>query len=125
MIRLLFFLFFLLPGIGSALYAQDTFYVKKKTKAVIAPRRSPVWDSTNTDSIVSYTLEYQKPNSTIWVKLHQQGPHIIMPTEVYGSGRRVLITEIIAIDANGNRYRQPDRYWINGLMVPVAAPPKK
>lgn len=121
-----FFLFLLLLlGNASSLSAQDTFYVKKKTKAVVAPRRMLTWDSTNTDSIVSYTLEYQKPNSTIWVKLHQQGPHIIMPVEVYGSGRRVLITEIIAIDANGNRYRQPDRYWINGLMVPVAPPPKK
>jgi hypothetical protein len=119
------FILFFLCGNAVALSAQDTFYVKKKTKPVIAQRQQVfTWDSTNTDSIVSYTLEYQKPNSTIWVKLHQQGPYIVMPHEVYGSGRRVLITDIIAIDANGRRYRQPDRYWINGLMVPVA-PAKK
>jgi hypothetical protein len=115
-------LFFLCGKIS--LSAQDTFYVKKPTKRVVTVQRQLQWDSTNTDSIISYTLEYQKPNSTIWVKLHQQGPHIIMPTEVYGSGRRVLITEIIAMDENGVRYRQPDRYWINGLMVPVKAPAK-
>lgn len=102
--------------------AQDTFYVKKKKSAPVVAKKRPAWDSTNHDSIVSYTLEYQKPNSTIWVKLHQQGPFLQVPNEVYGSGRRVLFTEIIAIDENGQRYRQPDRYWQNGIYVPVKSP---
>ena len=111
-------------GMGCFISAQDTFYVKKNARHEVVQHRT-AWDSTNVDSIISYTVEYHKPNSTISMRLHQQGPTLQLPSEVYGSGRRVLFTDIIVVDDQGRRYRQPDRYWQNGITVPVNTPAKK
>lgn len=90
-------------------HAQDTFYVKKKTVLNIdAP-----------DSIVSYTVEYQKPGTNIYARIHMQGPYLYVPAEIPGSSQRVLFTEIIAVDRNGRRYRQPDQYYAGGIWVPA------
>lgn len=114
------FMLFILCGTGIQLCAQDTFYVKKRTQVTrVANAPRPAWDSTNTDSIVSYTAEYQKPGTNIYARIHMTGPKLSIPPEVYGRGVRVLFTEIIAVDAQGRKYRQPDRYWINGITVPV------
>lgn len=101
--------------------AQDTFYVKKKTPQPAQMQRA-AWDTTNRDSIVSYTMEYQKPGSNIYVVLHEKGPRLSAPWEVTRAGRRILYTEIIAVDSNGRKYRQPDRYYAAGVWVPVKTP---
>lgn len=116
---LLFLLVILFSGTASA---QDTFYVKKKNPAVVMRNAPPAaWDTTNRDSIVSYTMEYQKPGSNIFVVTHNTGP-LRAPWEVARAGRRILFTDIIAIDSNGRKYRQPDRYYVAGTWVPVKAP---
>ena len=99
--------------------AQDTFYVKKKNPPVTQVLERPVWDSTNTDSIVSYTVEFQRPGTNIWVVLHEEGPELSVPSAAYGQsgGTRVWFRDIIAVDQNGQKYKQPDRMWKSGIMV--------
>ncbi len=103
------------------LQAQDTFYVKKKNPQPAQLQRA-AWDTNNRDSIVSYTVEYQKPGSNIYVVLHEKGPQLYAPWEAAREGKRVLFTDIIAIDSNGRRYRQPDRYYALGVWVLVKTP---
>ncbi len=108
----------------SDIFAQDTFYVKKKNSPVVTPgaMTTAAWDTTNRDSIVSYTVEYQKPNGRIWVVLHQTGPYFNIPPEAVSTHKRILFTEIIAVDSNGRKYRQPDRYYVSGYWVQVKPP---
>lgn len=100
-------------------FAQDTFYVKKNPVRTVASPPVAVWNPDNGDSIVSYTVEYQKPGTNIYVVLHEKGPHLLAPWEATTNGKRVLFTEIIAVDSNGRKYRQPDRYYAAGIWVPV------
>lgn len=117
--RILLLFAFVLAG-NKTVSAQDTFYVKKKTPQPAQMQRA-AWDTTNRDSIVSYTMEYQKPGSNIFVVQHNTGP-LRAPWEVARAGRRILFTEIIAVDSNGRKYRQPDRYYVAGVWVPVKEP---
>lgn len=104
--------------------AQDTFYVKKKNAPVVSqPLRMAAWDSTNHDSIISYTVEYPSKTGNIWVIAHLKGPGLYVPNEA-PRGKRVLFSDIIAIDSTGTRYRKPDRYYVSGIWVPKD-PPKK
>jgi len=115
------FIVFVFCFAAADLRAQDTFHVKKKRPQPAQLQRA-AWDTTNRDSIVSYTVEYQKPGSNIYVVLHKQGPYLIAPWEATQGGKRVLFTEIIAVDSNGRKYRQPDRYYAAGRWVPVKEP---
>lgn len=102
--------------------AQDTFYVSKKNPPVaVQPMRMAAWDTTNRDSIVSYTVEYPSKTGNIWVKAHMTGPWLRVPGD-RPRGQRVLFTEIIAVDSTGRKYRQPDRYYVSGYWVPVKLP---
>lgn len=112
----------LLGCIAQQLQAQDTFYVKKHTAVQVVQTQIIYADTTVRDSIVSYTAEYQKPGSTIYSRIHMKGPYLQIPPDVQGTGQRVLFTEIIAIDRNGRRYRQPDRYYAGGVWVPAKKP---
>jgi hypothetical protein len=103
------------------LSAQDTFYVKRKTPPQ-AQLQMAAWDTTNRDSIVSYTIEYQKPNSNIFVVEHKTESTLWAPWEVARAGRRVLFTDIIAVDNTGRKYRLPDRYYVAEMWVPVKVP---
>jgi len=105
------------------LCAQDTFHVSKKKRPVVAVLPIATWDSTNHDSIISYTVEYPPKSGNIWVTAHLQGPYLLVPIEA-PRGKRILFTDIIAIDSSGRKYRQPDRYYISGIWVPKD-PPKK
>jgi hypothetical protein len=104
--------------------AQDTFYVKKKRPVQVADNPRPAWTADNKDSIVSYTLEFQKPGSNVFVVVHEKGPYLKIPYEAYGPRGpvRIIYTEIIAIDQNGIRYRQPDLVRYNGVIVPLKEP---
>ena len=107
------------------IFAQDTFYVKKKNRPVVAaPMRMAAWDTTNKDSIASYTVEYPAKTGNIWVKAHMKGPWLHVPSD-RPKGQRVLFTEIIAMDSTGRKYRQPDRFYVSGIWVPVKAPANK
>lgn len=98
--------------------AQDTFYVKRKTPSSSdLQTRVANADTISHDSIITYTCEYRKPGSNIWTVNHMKGPYLEVPDEVFGTGTRVLFTEIIAIDRNGRRYRKPDRYYSGGVYV--------
>jgi hypothetical protein len=121
MVKVIFTFLFLL-SCSMMMSAQDTFYVKKNSPRLVASPPAASWDSTNTDSIVSYTAEYQKPNSNIFVQLHLTGPTLAVPPEVYNGRTRVIFTEIIAVDTNGRKYRQPDCIWLNGVIVPLKTP---
>lgn len=104
---------------AGSLSAQDTFYVKKKQTPVpggVKPAAVQDWEN---DSIVSYTMEYQKPGTNTWVLLHLLGPYLTLPAEVYtkDGGTRVWFRDIIAVDANGKKYKQPDRLWKSGVWV--------
>lgn len=103
------------------LQAQDTFYVKKKSPQPAQLQRA-AWDTNNRDSIVSYTVEYQKPGSNIFVVLHEKGPRLYVPWEASRAGKRILYTAIIAVDSNGRKYRQPDQYYSLGRWFPVKEP---
>jgi hypothetical protein len=101
--------------------AQDTFYVKKKQSKQVVTNARPVWTADNKDSIVSYTVEFQKPGTNVYVVLHEKGPYLGTPTAAYGPKGlvRLIYTDIIAIDSNGVRYRQPDLIRYNGVTVPL------
>jgi hypothetical protein len=101
--------------------AQDTFYVKKKQPVQVTNSQRPAWTADNNDSIVSYTMEFQKPGSNVFVVVHEKGPYLKIPYEAYGPNGhvRIIYTEIIAIDQNGVRYRQPDLVRYNGITVPL------
>ena len=119
-------LFFLFAALcGNYLCAQDTFYVKKKKPAQVAnaPR---VWTPDSKDSIVSYTVEFRKPGSNVYVVLHEKGPYLLTPMGAYGptGAVRCIFTEIVAVDPNGRRYRQPDMVRYNGVTVPLKETPK-
>lgn len=105
------------------MFAQDTFHVAKKKRPVVAVLPLVAWDSTNHDSIVSYTVEYPPKSGNIWVVAHMRGPYLLVPVEA-PRGKRVLFKDIIAVDSTGKKYRQPDRYYISGIWVPKD-PPKK
>jgi hypothetical protein len=112
----LFFLLFLCSA-ASAL-AQDTFYVKKKSPALVQASPVVVYaDTTLRDSIVSYTAEFQKPGTNIYARVHMKGPRLSIPPEA--QGQRITFTEIIAVDRTGRKYRLPDRMYAGGYMVPV------
>lgn len=115
----LIFIFVWIIVFGGNSFAQDTFYVKKKQQKQIVNNARPVWTENNRDSIVSYTVEFQKPGSNVYVVLHEKGPYLRNPTPAYGPRgcARLIFTEIIAIDQNGVRYRQPDLVRYNGVTV--------
>lgn len=106
---------------GLTMHAQDTFYVKKNPTPTITQQVQTVVDSSENDSIVSYTLQYRKANSNIWIVRHEKGPHIYVPASSEYTGR-VLISDIIAVDKNGVKYRKPDKYYSGGIWAEV---PKK
>ncbi len=121
--KYLFILTFLISLAGSV-SAQDTFYVKKKQPRQVVNNARPAWTADNKDSIVSYTVEFQRPGSNVYVVLHEKGPYLNHPTAAYGPNGlvRLIYTDIIAIDQNGVRYRQPDLVKYNGVTVPLKAP---
>lgn len=106
------------------LCGQDTFYVKKKQPKQVVNNARPVWTADNKDSIVSFTVEFQKPGTNVYVVLHEKGPGLNTPIGAYGQqgAVRCIFTEIIAIDQNGVRYRQPDLVRYNGVTVPLTVP---
>ena len=108
------FLFLLSAG---NLHAQDTFYVKKKNTPLTGTG-VVVRDTSKSDSIVSYTVEYQREGSNIWVLAHMNGPFLMVPFDAR-NGKRVLFKDIIAVDANGRKYRRPDQYYSGGVWVDV------
>lgn len=108
------------------IHAQDTFHVKKKQPrpavAVIQlPRLDTAW---NGDAVISYTAEYKPSSGHIWVVVHMNGPRLSPPREA-PPGTRILLTEIIAKDSSGRRYRIPDQYYIAGAYFPVKSPPQR
>jgi hypothetical protein len=113
-----FILLILLLSLAGTISAQDTFYVKKKPAVTVTNR---AWtDSSNHDSLVSYTVEYQKPGSNLFIVLHEYGGRTFsIPWEATQNGNRILVRDIIRIDDNGRRYRQPDMYYAGGYWVPV------
>lgn len=120
--------FLLIVGLllfANAIFAQDTFYVKKSRKAEVARPSPVVWEPENTDSIVSYTVEFQKPGTNIWVVLHESGPRLGIPLAAYGPNgtSRVYFKDIIAVDSNGRKYKQPDRLWKGGVWVTLDKKP--
>ncbi|HTF04210.1 MAG TPA: hypothetical protein VK826_09290 [Bacteroidia bacterium] len=66
-------------------------------------------------------MEYQREGSNIWVVAHMNGPYLVTPNDA-PRGKRILFTEIIAVDANGRKYRRPDRYYNGGIWVDVQPP---
>jgi hypothetical protein len=115
---ILFFFAFLFGNLP----AQDTFYVKKKEAPIIVSD-AVAPDSSNHDSIVSYTMEYQREGSNIWVVAHMGGPYLVPPSDA-APGKRILFTEIIAVDRNGRKYSRPDQYYNGGIWVDVNSPGK-
>ena len=117
-----------LIAVPCTVHAQDTFYVKKKNKYTVVqqdvqPRFNP-GDTTIRDSILTYTAEFKKPGSNVWVVIHCKGPFLMVPSEAYGQqNSRVLFSEIVCADKTGRRYRIPDRYYLSGIWAPV--PPKE
>lgn len=110
---------FLFVGFGLTMHAQDTFYVKKKPpQHTVTQKERVAIDSSDNDSIVSYTLQYKKRNSNLWVVRHEKGPRINVPHNSEYEGR-VLITDIIAVDKNGVKYRKPDKYYSGGIWADV------
>lgn len=105
--------------IGIMAHAQDTFYVKKNTprETVVQSERAPI-DSSENDSIVSYTMQYKKANSNIWIVRHEKGPQFVTPMGSEYDGR-ILFSDIIAVDKNGVKYRKPDKYYTRGIWVEV------
>jgi len=122
-IRVFIILLIVVANASFDLPAQDTFHVAKKKRPVVAILPLVAWDSTNRDSIVSYTVEYPPKSGNIWVVAHMRGPYLLLPIEA-PRGKRVLFKDIIAVDSSGRKYRQPDRYYISGIWVPKD-PPKK
>lgn len=115
--------FILLSGF---IHAQDTFYVKKKQPrpAVVATQLPRLDTSWNGDTVISYTAEYKPAAGNIWVVVHMKGPRLSPPHEA-PPGARILLTEIIAKDSSGRRYRIPDQYYIAGAYFPVKSPPQR
>ena len=115
--------FLLLTGLflfSGLLSGQDTFYVKKKNTPawVTGGAGTVVAPEYDTDSIISYTVEYQRPGTNTWVVLHMTDPYLIVPSEAYsGGGTRVWFRDIMAIDASGRKYKQADRMWKGGVWV--------
>lgn len=103
------------------IHAQDTFYVKKKNPVVIQQPQNFNWgDTAIRDCVLTYTVEFKKPGSNIWVIAHCAGPGLRIPAEAYPVGeQRILFKEIVCIDRSGKRYRLTDRYYLGGLWVEV------
>jgi hypothetical protein len=115
---LLIFLFFCVQ-----LHAQDTFYVKKKQpRSAVAQTQLPRLDTSwKGDTIITYTAEYKSATGNIWVIAHMKGPRLTPPPDA-PPGTRILMTEIIAKNSSGRRYRIPDQYYIAGAYFPVKSP---
>jgi hypothetical protein len=111
-------LLFLLTGLLHQSYGQDTFYVKKSIPPQVTPVQQRIADSSHHDSIVSYTLQYQKANSNIWIVRHEKGPYIMVPSGSEAEGR-ILISDVIAVDSAGRKYRKPDQYYMGGVWADV------
>jgi hypothetical protein len=109
-----------------SLYAQDTFHVKKKQpRPAVAATQLPRLDTSwNGDTVITYTAEYKSATGNIWVVVHMKGPRLSPPPEA-PPGARILLTEIIAKDSSGRRYRIPDQYYIAGAYFPVKSPPQR
>lgn len=63
--------FLMMSSLPTVSFCQDTFYVKKKQQYQIAkqePAQRFNWgDTAIKDSVLTYTVEYKKPGTNIWV----------------------------------------------------------